>query len=205
MGGVTGGLMRKFEYQRRHSLFYKGNEILGINASDAVSATDAFLSEAQGVWLPDAPRGSLDAFSVEHPSQDAIATFESDPAIGGVTISSSKGGVITGRSEMYFAQNAFSSAKRLFSIMAHEFIHVSQIAALSGQSARLLSDPLMNEIMEFGAYGYQSRIGVDRGMNSFDRGFVSQVQESHLSSYLNSMNFISFPWTNNHNFYYPFK
>ncbi|WP_158602528.1 hypothetical protein [Proteiniphilum sp. X52] len=42
-------------------------------------------------------------------------------------------GKFTGNSEVHFNGNiAFSSAKQLFYSMGHEFIHVSQYAALMG-------------------------------------------------------------------------
>jgi RHS repeat-associated protein len=205
IGGVTGGL----QYNKQMALFHKGNDVLGVNAGDAVPQTDAFLNDAQSAWYPDAPREYVDAFSTENLSADAIAHFKANPTADGITIPKAANGLLTGRSDVFFNSNAFSSAKQLFFTMGHEFIHVSQFAYLGsiGTSVNLINTTSFRDMMEFHAYNYQSTLMADevRGtnMNSFTNSYVRQLATQY-QSYFPMLGHNNFGWTKNVLYCYPF-
>jgi RHS repeat-associated protein len=201
IGGVTGGL----QYRKQMAFFHKGNDVLGVNFGDAVPQTDQFLGNAQKAWYPDAPMEHVDAFTTEHLSADAIAHFKATGA-DGITIPQASNGFLTGRSDMYFNSNAFSSARQLFFTMGHEFMHVSQFAYLGslGTSVSTINDPLFGEMLEFHAYTYQSYIGGGTGMNSFEGYPKMWMTTEPYKNYFNQLYYFKFPWYSNHNFQYPF-
>jgi hypothetical protein len=84
--------------------------------------------------------------------------------------------------------------------MGHEFIHVSQYAALAGQSSSILTSDFLN-MLEYHAYSYQNTLG-GTFVNSFTRAEISNWLNNY--TLFNSMNYLSFPWTSNHSFVYPF-
>jgi RHS repeat-associated protein len=198
IGGVTGGL----QYHKQMALFHKGNDVLGVDAEEAVPATDQFLLDAQFAWYPDAPMEYIDAFSVENLSTTAIAHFNANPEVSGITIPKSANGLLTGRSDVFFALKTFSSAKQLFFTMGHEFIHVSQFASLTGTSVSLVNNPLFGEMLEYHAYSYQNAIGGGTGMNSF-RGSMRDMVTTY-KDYFMQLHYTRFPWTSNVEFCYPF-
>ncbi|HOK36256.1 MAG TPA: hypothetical protein PK642_02590 [Paludibacteraceae bacterium] len=110
-------------------------------------------------------------------------------------------GKLTGMSNVYFNKNlAFSSAKQLFFTMGHEFVHVSQFAALAGQRASILTQDFI-DMLDFHAYSYQNSIG-GLQLNSYTREEI--LHWSTTYSQFNSMNYINFPWSFNHSYIYPF-
>ena len=104
---------------------------------------------------------------------------------------------------MYFnASRAFSSAKELFFTMGHELVHVSQIAALAGQSGSLVTESFRN-MMEFQAYSYEAFLGRET-LNSFTPAEISSWAKN-FSKWFKSLHFMSFNWTRNYSFTYPFN
>ncbi len=201
IGGISGGI----QYQRQISVFQKGCADLGVNGGDPVPATDQFLSDAQKVWYKDAPTNNVKAFTVENVPESHLTgksglITKNAPA---KTVPLSVNKVLTGNSNVYFNKNlAFSSAKQLFFTMGHEFVHVSQFAALAGQSTRLLYQPGFIDLLEFHAYSYQHSLG-DLQLNSFTpdvvRGLVTQYP-----TYFNTLSYMNFGWTSLASFVYPF-
>ncbi len=130
----------------------------------------------------------------------------------GATNSYSKGGVLTGNSRVCFNKNiAFTSAKELFNTMGHEFIHVSQFAALAGQPTSLLSQSFTynNEIyrfdqwlLEFHAYNWQSSVN-GTNLSAFPPDLVRQIAAKWPNHFKN-LNYINFNWTKTSSFNYPF-
>jgi len=199
IGGITGGI----QYNKQMGIFHRGNDVLGVDGDDdAVPATDAFLKQAQGVWYPDAPMDNADAFTTENLSKDAITHFNENPDADAITIPQSAKGLLTGRSDMYFASKAFSSSKQLFFTMGHEFIHVSQFIALTGESVNLINKPLFRGMLEFIAYSYQNSIGGGTGMNSF-RGSMKDMMTTY-GDYFKKLNYFNYGWINTVNYKYPF-
>jgi hypothetical protein len=110
-------------------------------------------------------------------------------------------GKLTGYSKVYFNKNlAFSSAKQLFITMGHEFVHVSQFAALAGQSSSIITKDFLN-MLDLHAYSYQSSLG-GTASNSFTRAEIISWQNAY--SQFNAMGYFNFPWTFEHSFKYPF-
>jgi RHS repeat-associated protein len=205
LGGLLGGISGGIQYQRQISAFQKGCYDLGVNGNEPVSATDRFLSDAQKVWYKDAPMDRVNAFTVENVPQNHL-TGKNGLYTNGApakTVPLSVNKVFTGNSNVYFNNNlAFSSAKQLFFTMGHEFVHVSQFAALAGQSTSLLSQPGFMDILEFHAYSFSNGLG--GGNLSY---FTSDMVKSFMTnypSYFNSLNYINFPWTSSVNYIYPF-
>jgi hypothetical protein len=200
IGGVTGGL----QFRKQIALFRKGNDALGVSAGDAVPQTDRFLHEAQFAWYPDAPIEYVDAFSTEILSPRAVAHFKASPTTSGITIPKASNGLLTGRSDVFFAPNAFSSAEQLFFTMGHEFVHVSQFASLAGTSVNLINQPLFGEMLEYHAYSYQNSIGGGSGMNSFKSSMKDMM--TIYKDYFMKLHYMKFPWTTNGSaeFCYPF-
>lgn len=195
IGGISGGIL----YQRQISVFQKGNAVLEIDGGKPVPVTDQFLSDAQKVWYKNAPMDKVKAFTVENVPDNVFVGEGADAA--GATRAISRGGILTGRSNVYFNKDlAFSSAKQLFFTMGHEFVHVSQFAALAGQSASILTPDFIS-MLEFHAYGYQNSLG-GLQLSSFTRDDVTRWATTY--SQFNAMNYINFPWTFNHSFIYPF-
>lgn len=200
IGGVLGGISGGYSYYKNNLIFQKGNAVLGVEPSDAVPATDKFLSEAQQAWYPDAPMKNIEVFTVENVPRDVQARMQAAnaPAATRARILSGK---FTGNSEVYFNGNiAFSSAKQLFYSMGHEFIHVSQYAALMGQPASILGQKGFKDMLDFHAYNYQNTLGGTK-YSSFARDeirdWATRFPQFKLMSHIN------FPWTNNVAFRYP--
>ena len=198
IGGISGGI----QYQRQISVFQKGCVDLGVNGGDPVPATDQFLSDAQKAWYKDAPMNNVKAFTVENvPSQTQARMDAYNAPAATKPLSFSKTGKLTGMSNVYFNKNlAFSSAKQLFFTMGHEFIHVSQFAALAGQSSSILTPDFL-DMLDFHAYSYQNLLGGLK-LNSYTREEI--LRWSTAYSQFNSMNYINFPWSFKHSFVYPF-
>lgn len=201
IGGVSGGI----QYQRQISVFQKGCVDLGVNGGDPVPATDQFLSDAQKAWYKDAPMNNVKAFTVENVPESHLTgksglITNNAPA---KTVPLSVNKVFTGNSNVYFNKNlAFSSAKQLFFTMGHEFVHVSQVAALAGQSTSLLSQPGFIDLLDFHAYSYQHSLG-GLQLNSFTRDVVRGLATQY-PTYFNTLGYTNFGWTSLASFVYPF-
>ncbi len=198
LGGLSGGI----QYQRQISVFQKGCVDLGVNGGDPVPATDQFLSDAQKAWYKDAPMNNVKAFTAENVPVKAQEAMNAADAPGStVPTKYVTSGKLTGMSNVYFNKNlAFSTAKQLFFTLGHEFVHVSQFAALAGQSSSILTPDFL-DMLDFHAYSYQNSIG-GLQFNSFTREDILRWSTSY--SQFSSMNYINFPWTSNHSFIYPF-
>ena len=204
-GGLIGGISGGIQYQRQISAFQKGCYDLGINGNESVPASDKFLSDAQKVWYKDAPMDRVKAFTVENVPENHLTgkngLFTNGAPAKTVPLTVNK--VFTGNSNVYFNKNlAFSSAKQLFFSMGHEFVHVSQFAALAGQASSLLTQPGFMDLLEFHAYSFSNGLGGGK-LSSFTRDMVISFMTKY-PSYFNSLSYISFPWTSSVNFSYPF-
>jgi RHS repeat-associated protein len=209
--GALGGLSSGIRYQRQNYIFQNGLSDLGVDAGDAVPAIDQFLSDAQKAWFKDAPMNNIKDFTVENVpiNTQNIMDATSSPA---VTRALQKAGVLTGNSLVYFNKNlAFSSAKQLYFTMGHEFVHVSQIAVLAGESMSLLQTIISfngntahftRDLLEFHAYSYQHSVG-GTSIVSFAPSLVREMA-NQWSSYFNKLGYSNFGWTKTANFIYPF-
>jgi hypothetical protein len=202
--GVS-GLMAGIQSQRQLISFSKGNKTLGINASDPVPATDDFIDKAQKVWYKKAPRSNAKVFTVENVPSGVQADMDAAEALGATRPRFDKlTGKLTGYSSLYFNKNfAFSSAETLFYAMGHEFVHVSQYAALAG-SLRTIITPDFIDMLDYHAYSYQNILGGLK-YNSFTGEEIIRWQNSYIQ--YNSMQYIKFGWTyetTKDSFFYPF-
>jgi RHS repeat-associated protein len=200
-GAVIGGAVSGIRYQKQIYVFRRGNLELGINGEDAVPATDEFLNKAQKVWYKDAPMDKVKIFSVEKTPEDLLTRMNNN-GHAAATTATSKSNILTGYSKVYFNKDlAFKSAKSLFLSMGHEFVHVSQFAALKDQSSRLLENIDFISMLDYYAYSYENSIGGTM-LNSFSRNEISNWQQQFLQ--FKAMNYINFSWTFNHSLIYPF-
>jgi len=201
-GAILGGVFGGVQYMKNMAVFRKGLSELGVNASEVVPATDEFLHKARELWYSKAPMESVYKFTVENVSHNRLSIMN-DNGAAAMTVPLSKGGILTGRSNVYFHHvNAFSSAKRLFHTMGHEFVHVSQFASLAGFSRSVLT-PEVIDVMEYHAYNYEYTF-----LGSGNYGGFSSSDVLHLSTQypdlFNSLNYMKFPWTYKANYSNPF-
>jgi len=198
-GGVVGGITGGIQYGKQMSAFRKGNAELGIQSGEPVPATDDFLSQSQEVWYPDAPMENVGKFTVENVPSNHQSALDANGAAAR-TVALSKGGVFTGNSNVYFNKNlAFTSAKRLFFTMGHEFIHVSQFASLAGLSTDIVSVRLL----DFHAYSYEYNVLGSGNYGGFTPSDARQLMLQY-PNYFQSLHYMNFPWTTRANFIYPF-
>ena len=200
-GALIGGLGGGLSFRKEAAVFRKGCSDLNVDPAEAVPATDQFLSDAQKAWFPDAPMDKVNQFTVENVPEGHFGVTGREMAAG-QTIPIKDNGTLTGYSDVYFNKNlAFTSAKQLFYTMGHEFIHVSQFAALAGEKSSLLTKSFVN-MLDFHAYNYQQYSGDVSGMNSFTRDEIA-FWMSKLSKYYNKTMWTNFPWAYKHSFAYP--
>ena len=144
------------------------------------------------------------AFTVENVPSAVQSEMDAANAAGMTRpLSLSISGKLTGYSNVYFNKNlAFTSAKQLFFTMGHEFVHVSQFAALAlaGETRSLLTQDFLN-MLDFHAYSYQNSLG-GTSLNSFTRSEI--LNWSNKITQFNSMGYSNFSWTFNHSFRFPF-
>lgn len=202
IGGITGGVKANdnglnfwdgVNPSKKTIAFMKSS---GFAPGDPVAATDANLIKAQKAWIPDAPMKHVGKFTVENVPEFMQDLMDVNGAYAATPALRQKGtGLYTGRSNMYFNKNlAFSSAKRLFYTMAHEFNHVSQHALLKGFSYSAYSGKLFSDLKEFHAYNYQSRVGDKFQGNSFPKEMLKAFMNKYPIMY-KSFNPINFKWT----------
>lgn len=202
IGGGIGTISKGIQYKKQYSIFAKGNATLGVNEGEPVPATDDFLSKAQKVWYKDAPMGNVEAFSIENVPEKYLTSMDAVNGRG-ITVTTSIEGKLTGRSSVYFHPvRAVSSARQLFWTMGHEFIHVSQYAALAGQSSSLLRSTGFKDMLDFYAYSYEATLG-GSNLSSFTREEISMWVKTYPQQF-QAMSSLKFPWTSNHSFKYPF-
>ncbi len=202
-GLICAGLNHALHWVAEGVTFVKGCMALGISLTGPIPEglqNDAFLKQAQEAWYKDAPMDKVKAFTVENvPAQQQIDMNYAGASA--VTIPENLNGKISGISNVYFNKNlAFSSAKQLFFTMGHEFVHVSQFAALASQQYSLLTPDFL-DMLDFHAYSYQNSIG-GLQLNSYTKEEL--LRWSSLYPQFSDMNYINFPWTSNHSFQYPF-
>lgn len=184
--------------------FRRGVKELGINSNDPVPMSDEFIKRAQGVWFPDAPKENLVNHSIENVPEWAVKKMN-EASAAALTAPRSSGGILTGRSSIYYnpSGNAFISAKQLFFTMGHEFIHVSQFAALAGQPVSLINQSFV-EIMEFHAHSFEWNVlgsGNSGGFNSIDASNMIRQFPNHFEM----LSYQKFPWAlTPKKFNYPF-
>ncbi len=188
-------------------VFRKGCVELGVNSGDAVPATDEFLLAAQKSWYPDAPMENVSVFTVENVPQDVQNTMDLEGAFASTRgISNKATGIFTGKSNVYFNKNkAFTSAKQLFITMGHEFVHVSQYAALAGQHVSLVRTKIngysfKKDLMEYWAYSFQAaKLGAQNNFSSFSLNDVRQMNDA-WPEWFGKMSWSNFGWFNTINF-----
>ena len=217
-GGAVGGFMgfvRGMQIRESETVFRKGCKNMGINPKDAIPLSDrnyAFLNKAQNEWIPNAPIDKVDNFITDNiPLTDQ--QFMDNEDIAGMTKAKLRGGVYTGRSNVYINKNiAFNSARELYYTMSHEFVHVSQFAAMKGFLSIKKIDFIYNgqriylqdDFMEYYAYDYQNNLGVlEHGMNSFSNDLVVAMKKQ-WPMYSRIFDYNNYSWTKNVNFKYPF-
>lgn len=204
-GGVIGGISGGIQYGKQTATFRKGNAELGIQSGDPVPATDDFLNQAQEAWFPDAPMEHVGDFTVENVPAAKQALMD---RVGAGAMTTTRpyivDGQLTGHSDVFFNKNlSFTSAKRLFFSMGHEFVHVSQYASLSGQSSSLLRQRGFTDLLEFHAYSYDNSLG-SGNMGGFTPAKVGELMR-RFPNYFHQLSYTNYPWTANHNFIYPFR
>lgn len=201
--GLLGGISAGINFNKQTAAFRRGNDELGIQSDDPVPATDDFLKKAQEAWYKDAPMESVNKFTVENVSAATQAKLDNAGA-GGLTARLTRNGILSGRSNVYFNKNnAFTSAKRLYYVMGHEFVHVSQFASLAGQSSNIITRDFI-ELMEYHAYSYENTVLGSSNYGGFDKDQVKYLLET-FPEYFSKMSYTNFSWTQNHSFVYPFK
>lgn len=140
----------------------------------------------------------IKVFTVENVPLKAQEAMDANKAMA-TTSFLSREGKLTGMSSVYFNKHsAFSSAKELFYSMGHEFVHVSQYAALAGEFAKDVKTLEFKAMLDYHAYNYQNSIG-GTVLNGFTEAEIRSATTTY--SYLGFMNF---SWTFNHSFKYPF-
>ena len=197
---LIGGFMGGLQHRRQMLQFSKGNTILGLNAGDPVPATDKFLLDAQQAWYPDAPMNNVNVFTVENVHLEYQSMMTANNARAG-TRPLSVDKILTGNSNVYFNKDlAFTSAEQLFYTMGHEFIHVSQYAALAGLPASIRTTDFIS-MLEYHAYSYEHSLGGVQ-LNSFTRDEL--IRWSSQYPQFNNMGYMNFHWYKTAKFIYPF-
>jgi hypothetical protein len=200
ISGLTAGIAGGIKGMHRKGVFYRGCAELGLNPSDPIPEelrNKIFVDQAKSEWFPDGPEAEQ---FVTH--DNALFKDGAGRAIPGAKGVGSKT-VFSGKASIYYhADRAFTSPLRLFTVMGHELIHVSQYAALAGQSYSLIDDPTFVDMLERYAYRYSNSIGEINYnyVTGRDYSTIPGVQNyDHLVDYKN------FPWTSKPRFYfYPF-
>jgi RHS repeat-associated protein len=201
-GFLFGGLSGIDKHIRSNANFYSSFDKLNISSTwDPVRAEDDFLLKAQKVWYPKAPMSSIKRFTVQNvPTRNKIE-LQATKAHGITKPLMDGQKRLTGESNVYFAESAFQNAKVLFSTMGHEFVHVSQIAALKGQMYTIFTSQF-KDMMEYHAYSFSNQLtgGVSLKANSFT---VEEIKNFLSMKFFNEMNFVNYEWRLSSRFVYP--
>jgi hypothetical protein len=156
---------------------------------------------AQKAWYKNAPMDKVLSFTTEKVPKYALDEMAKEGA-DGVVYREIIDGRVTGFSDVYFNNTAFSSAKQLFVTMGHELVHVSQYAALAGTSANIVTQPLFKEMLEYHAFNYSNTLRGRCVEGAFSFAEIQQMMSSYPQFW--SMTWENFPWTFGHSFIYPF-
>ena len=206
-GGVIGGISGGVQYGKQTAAFRKGNGELGVQSGDPVPATDDFLNQAQEAWYPDAPMEHVGKFTVENVPESHLTGKNGLITRGAAAkaVPLSRNGILTGQSNVYFNKDlAFTSAKRLFFSMGHEFVHVSQYASLAGQASSLLRQPGFIDLIEYHAYSYEYNVLGSSNYGGFTPVAVGDLMRQ-FPNYFHTLSYTNYPWTTTANFIYPFR
>jgi hypothetical protein len=196
IGGLIGGISGAVQNKRDMKNIRSGCEKMGINEGHPVPATDDFLNKSQKTWFPDAPMEKTLNFTVENVPKNTF-TGELKNKLA-VTYAQSYNKILSGCSTVYFnSDTAFTSAKTLYYAMGHEFVHVSQYAALIGYNVNQFT-PEFQEMLEFHAYSYQHALGDPFVGTSFTPDVVRKF--ASFGDDFSRLNYNKFSWTSNTNF-----
>ena len=194
LGGISGGI----QYQKQNLIFSKGLDKLGVESGDPVPATDGFLKQAQEAWFPDAPMKNINKFTVENVPENTFIGDNAKAAGATSALVGKTSGKISNFSNVYFNKlEAFNSAKRLFYTMGHEFVHVSQYAALAGQEVSIIRDAVFRDMLDFHAYSYEYNVLGSSNYGGFTTSDVVKFAETYPA--FNSMHYDNFSWTKHFN------
>ncbi len=198
-GGLIGGVSGGIKYKKDIGVFLRGAKNMGIDPNQPVPETDLFLNQAQQNWYPDAPMNKVSNFTVENVPEDIIIRMGDAGDMARTLPIYGNDGLSTGFSNVYFNSGGypyspFQNAKTLFFTMGHEFVHVSQYAALAGSTSKLLENVRLKEIMEYHAWNYNSQ------SNESPSKYLKISKK-----YFDLLNWNNFSWTKTANFLYPFK
>jgi len=168
--GFNVGLGGYYDWSKAYT-FRKGYEQLGIGDGTSLDPTDETLLRCQQERYPDAPMDNIKIFTVENVPEARLALMKKNSA-NALTIPYYLNGKVTGKSSVYFRQEAFLSARTLYSTMGHEFVHVCNYitAANYGYTKTNVRDPMFIELTEFWAYSYES--SVKQTYNSFNQAAI---------------------------------
>ena len=206
IGGAVGGITGGIRANKMGLDFWHGNslnnktlsliEMSGFNLDDAIDPTDANLIKARESWMPDAPMENVKNFTVENVPNDVQSSMDKFNAAARTRAlySKIKGvKIYTGRSSVYFNKNlAFTSPKKLFYAMAHEFQHVSQNALLKGLPFSNFTKNFTN-LKEYHGYNYEHYLG-SSNYGGFSPSDVRSLS-TEFPKYFKSFHFSKFPWT----------
>lgn len=98
---------------------------------------------------------------------------------------------------------AFSSARQLFFVMGHEFVHVSQIAALSGEAISLWSNLEFRNMLDLHAYSFEYNVLKSGNSGGFTNADAARLMKSFPNFY-HKLHYTNFPSIFNHSFRFPF-
>ena len=191
IGGFTAGIVGGVRGVKTKGIFYRGCDILGISPEERLNPSDKLLMDAKNAWFKEAYLDSSNPWTTENLSSRALADFKNYPDASAVTYPDASANLkLTGKSFTYFhPERAFASPLQLFTAMGHELVHVSQYAALAGQSSTLLQQPFFLAMLDMHAYLYSNSIG-----GSYDIKVVKDwptLFPNHYSIVDND----AFPWT----------
>lgn len=213
LGALQGGL----QYYQEYTVYKRGCYELGLERGEPIPSemiNDGFLAKARSVWYPDAPMESVDDYTVDKVTLDNMKEMTKHKQKASTT-GIRENGIITGRSTVKFNRElAFSSPKQLYYTMGHEFIHVSQFAALQGLSGKCFDftypfkgfEYTINDVLDYYAYSFEHQLG-----NSTIYSVPPEVLRAFSSQFsqpFSLINHMNFGWAlqsiNNSKFVYPF-
>ena len=197
LGALQGGL----QYYQEYTVYKRGCYELGLERGEPIPSemiNDVFLAKARSVWYPDAPMESVDDYTVDKVTLDNMKEMTKHNQKASTT-GIRENGIITGRSTVKFNRElAFSSPKQLYYTMGHEFIHVSQFAALQGLSGECFDftypfkgfEYTIKDVLDYYAYSFEHQLGNSTIYSvppEVMRAFSSQFPQPF--SLINHMNF----------------
>lgn len=198
-GGLTGGIIGGFRANKLGLDFWNGKSLNtrtlnmiseSFTLGSSVESTDENLMKATKAWYPDAPLNKVKVYSVENLSGHAKSQFSANPSIGGLTVPTAKGSVLSGNSKVFFnASVAFSSPEELYKVIGHELLHVSQISLLAGEKVSLFSGSFI-DLMEYHAYSFRST----PGLSAWNANDVRLLMTNY-PKWFTKLSKLNFQWT----------